>query len=117
MAMSSQFYRDMSKVEKKFWGISRRLVKAIFLYVLVSVILVVEVLFLPDWAFYIVALVTSFALGTYPTLLLLNKWREKKRQLELQFLREERTYQTYQIRRYSKDEFIAKKTVKETDRI
>lgn len=115
--MSSQFYSDMSKVEKKLWGISRRQVKAYFLLVLVAALLIVEVIFLPDSAYLIVTLLTAGVLAPYPVYLLTNKWREKKRQIALRFIDEDRVYQTGQIRRYEKHEFIQRKEVKETDRI
>lgn len=117
MAISSEYYRDLSKVEKKIWGISLRQLKAYSLLVGVSIVLVIEVFLLPDWAFYIVALATAFILGIYPVLLLLNKWKERRRKIELYFLYQERIYTTGQIRRYEKHEFTQSKEIKETDRV
>ena len=60
------------------------------------------------------ALVTSFALGWYPVLLMMNMERSKK-SFYLRFYYEERTFQAGKIRRYQKDEFVQKETIKETD--
>ncbi|MEI5992464.1 hypothetical protein A5881_004020 [Enterococcus termitis] len=117
MAIGSQFYRDVSKVERKVWGISLRQLKAYFLLLGIALILGVEIFFLPDWAFLLFSLPTAFVLGCYPVFLLLDTWKEKKRKLELHFYYEERTYRTGQIRRYDKHEFTQKETVKETDEI
>ena len=117
MAISSQYYRDMSKVEKKIWGVSLRQVKAYALLVGISILLVIEVFFVPDWAFFPVAILTAFLLCPYPILLLLNLWKEKRRKIELYFLYKERVYMTGQIRRYEKHEFTQKQEIKETDRL
>lgn len=117
MAMSSQFYKDMSKVEKKIFKISVRQAKAYALYFLTTIVLIVEIMFLPEWAYLIVGLLTAFLLGTYPTLLMVNQWKRQKRKIELYFIDDERFFRTNQIRRYKKDEFIPKKGIKETDRI
>lgn len=114
---SSQFYRDVSKVEKKIWGISIRQLKAGFLLFLVAAVLMLEIFLLPTWIFNLVSIPTAFLLGIYPTYLLLNKWKDKKRDIELYFIYEDRFYTTGQIRRYEKNEFIQDKNVKETDPI
>lgn len=116
MAISSEYYRDLSKVEKKIWGISLRQLKAYTLLLGVAGILVVEVFFLPDWAFYLIGLATAFILGPYPVLLLINQWKEKRRKVELYFIYQERIYSTGQIRRYEKHEFTQSKEIKENDR-
>lgn len=117
MAVSSEFYKDLSKVEKKVWSISRRQLKAYSLLVGVSVVLIFEVFFFPDWAFLLFSIPTAVILGYYPVLLLLNKWKKKRRQIELNFLFLEKTYIAGQIRRYEKHEFVQEKEVKETDKI
>lgn len=113
----SQFYRDISKVEKRIRRVSIRELKAYFYLFLISVVLVCEVFLLPTWAFYLVALLTAFPLLPYPVLLLLNRWREFRRRIELYFLYEERIYTTNQIRRYETHEFTQDKSVNETDPI
>lgn len=115
--MSSQFYRDMSKVEMKIWGISIRQLKAYGLLAGVAVVITAEAFLLPDWAFLLVTLPTAFLLGTYPVYLLLDRWTVKRRKIKLSFLIEKRTYTTGQIRRYEKHEFIPDKKIKETDPI
>lgn len=115
MAISSEFYKDLSKVEKKIWGITVREFKAYVCFVFIGILLLLEVFFLPDLLFMVCALVTSFALGWYPVLLMMNKWKEVKRAFYLRFYYEERTFQTGKIRRYQKDEFVQKETIKETD--
>lgn len=117
MAVSSEFYKDLSKVEKKVWSISRRQLKGYLLLVGVFVVLTLEVFFFPDWAFLLFSIPTAVIFGYYPVLLLLNKWKEKRRQIELNFLILEKTYTTGQIRRYEKHEFTQAKEVKETDKI
>lgn len=117
MAISSQFYEDLSKVEKKIFGVTYRQAKASVLLAGVTAVSIVEVFLLPDWAFYFVAIPTVGLMGFYPTLLLINKWRVFKRWLELKFLYENSFYYTGQIRRYEKHEFIPKKGVSETDKI
>ncbi|MCW2281204.1 PrgI family protein [Lactococcus lactis] len=117
MAVSSEFYRDLSKIEKKIFKLSLRKAKAFALLALAILPLAVEYLFLPDWIFYLVFFPTGLLLGTYPTLLLLDQWREKKRKVELYFSYEERIYQSGQIRRYEAHEFNPKPSVKETDDI
>lgn len=117
MAISSQYYRDMSKIEKKVWNISKRQLKAYTLLVGVSIILIIEVFLVPDWAFFLVSAPTVVLLAPYPVLLLLDQWKAKRRKMELYFLYQERTYMTGQIRRYGKHEFTQSKEVKETDRI
>lgn len=117
MAVSSEFYRDLSKIEKKIFRISLRKAKAYALLALAVVPLTIEFIFLPDWIFYLVFFPTGALFATYPTLLLLDKWRERKRKVELYFSYEERVYQSGQIRRYEPNEFNPDKSVKETDEI
>lgn len=113
----SQFYRDISKVEKRIRRVSVRQLKAYLYLFLISVALVCEVLLLPTWTFYFSAFLTALLLLPYPVLLLLNRWQEFRRRIELYFLYEERIYLTNQIRRYEPNEFIQKKFVHETDSI
>ena len=113
----SQFYRDISKVEKRIRRVSVRQLKAYLYLFLISVALVGEVFLLPTWAFYLVAIVTALILLPYPVLLLLNRWRKVRRYIELYFLYEERIYTTNQIRRYEVNEFIQDKSIHETDPI
>lgn len=115
MAISSEYYKDLTKVEKKVWGITLREVKAYLCLVGIILLLLLEVFFLPTWAFLICSLATSFLLGWYPVFLLMNKWEEKKRAFLLRFYYEDRSFRTGKIRRYEKSEFIQKETVKETD--
>jgi len=117
MALGSQFYKDMSKVEKKIFGISIRQAKAYVLLLGVGIVLGVETFLLPDWAFLLGTLPTAFILGSYPVYLLLDKWNEKKRKIALRFYYQERTFTTGQIRRYDKHEFTQKEGIKETDTI
>jgi len=66
MAMQSEFQRDISQMEKKLFGVSRRQFKAGVLLVIVSGIVVAEAFILPDWSFHIVAVLTALLLGAYP---------------------------------------------------
>ncbi|WP_429951631.1 PrgI family mobile element protein [Enterococcus sp. AZ101] len=117
MAIGSQFYKDVSKIERKVWGISIRQFKAYVIFIGIAIVLGIEIFFLPDWAFLIFCVPTALILGAYPVLLLLDAWREKKRKIELYFYYEDRPYRSGQIRRYEKHEFTQKETVKETDSI
>ncbi|WP_033599167.1 hypothetical protein [Enterococcus faecalis] len=117
MAISSQFYRDISKIEKKLWKVSFRQLKGYTLLIGVGAVLVGEVLVLPDWAFFLVTFPTALLLGTYPVLLITNRWKAAKRRISLNFIYEDRFFTVGQIRRYEKNEFTQRKTVKETDKI
>uniref|UniRef100_UPI00359CA186 PrgI family mobile element protein n=1 Tax=Lactococcus garvieae TaxID=1363 RepID=UPI00359CA186 len=116
MAIQSQFYRDLSKIEKKIWNVTWRQFKAFSLLLGVAIIVVSETLLLPDWALYVVALPTAFVLGYYPVYLLLGKWKKKKREFELHFMIENTYYYAGKIRRYAKHEFIPDKNSKETQK-
>ena len=52
MAISSEFYKDLSKIETKIWGLSKREFKAYVSLAGITVLLVLEVVFLPDWLFF-----------------------------------------------------------------
>ncbi|PTN92737.1 type III secretion system protein PrgI, partial [Enterococcus faecalis] len=49
MAISSEYYKDLTKVEKKVWGITLREVKAYLCLVGITLLLLLEVFFLPTW--------------------------------------------------------------------
>jgi len=117
MAISSQYYKDISKVEKKIWGVSLRHMKAYLFLGFTGGILCLEVFFLPNWTFLLLSIPTAILLGFYPVLLLLDQWKAKKRDIELLFYYEERAYKTGQIRSYEKNEFIQESTIHETDPI
>ncbi|SJZ45441.1 hypothetical protein SAMN02745116_00366 [Pilibacter termitis] len=113
MAISSEYYRDLSKVEKRIFKVTKRQFKGFLLLGVALIVGVAEVFLLPDWVYLLVSAPTVILLGTYPFLLILNKWKEFRRTIALYFIHEESFYQTYQIRRYEKHEFIAQKEVKE----
>ena len=114
--MQSEFYKDLSKVEKTTFRVTKSQFKAIIYLLITSVVIVVEAFFIPQGVlFYLTGGLTGVIFGVYPVLLLLGKWKEYRRRVELYFLHEERYLQSHQIRRYSKDEFIQEKTVSETD--
>lgn len=115
MAISSEFYRDLSKIEKKIFKVSKRQLRGYTFLALAGVVLMVEALVFPDWAFFVFSFPTALILGTYPILVLLNRWKEKKRRILLYFYYEERSYLTGQIRRYTADEFRTDEHVQETD--
>jgi hypothetical protein len=115
MAISSQFYKDLSKVEEKLMGVNPRQLKAYGLFFVEVVVLVAEVFLLPDWAYLWVTLPTAVILSIYPLGLLMNQWKQWRRNVELNFIYEDRFYRVGQIRRYAKNEFTQAKTVRETD--
>lgn len=117
MSMQSVFQRDISQMEKKLFGVSRRQFKAGALLIIVIGIVVAEAFIFPDWAFNIIAVLTAFILGFYPVLLLVDQWRRVKRKIQLYFIHEDSHYLTGQIRRYEASEFIQDAKIKETDRI
>lgn len=117
MAMSSKFYKDISKVERKVWGVSWRQLKAYLMFLGIAGLMIAEIFLLPDWAFILFSVPSAMILGSYPLFLLLDTWKQKKRKFELRFYYEERTFQTGQIRRYRAHEFTQKKNVNETDTI
>lgn len=118
MAMQSEFYKDLSNTEKTTFRLPVRQFKAFLMLGLVVVIVTLECIFIKnELILYIVAIVTSILLATYPVLLMLDKWRSIRRKIDLLFIYEEKTYQSYQIRRYDKSEFIQAKEVREIDPI
>lgn len=118
MAMQSEFYKDLSNTEKTTFRLPVRQFKAFLLLGLVAVIVTLECIFIKnEMILYIVAIVTSILLATYPVLLMLDKWKSVRRKIDLLFIYEEKTYQSYQIRRYDKSEFIQEKGVRESDPI
>lgn len=117
MSMQSEFQRDISHMEKKLFGVSRRQFKAGVLLVIVCGIVVAEAFILPDWSFHVAAVLTALLLGFYPVLLFLDRWKEIKRKIQLYFIYEDCHYLTGQIRRYEASEFIQDSTIKETDKI
>lgn len=85
MAISSEFYKDLSKVEKKSGELQSENLKRMFA-LFYRDISSVRSIFLPDLLFMVCALVTSFALGWYPVLLMMNKWKEVKRAFTYAFI-------------------------------
>jgi hypothetical protein len=111
----SEFFKDLSKVEKKYHGYSLQQLKVIFQFAGIVGITVGEAFLVPDWAFLYVTLPTAFLLGTVPTLKYLDKWKKVQRKIELFFIYEDNFYTTGQIRKYESHEFTQKTSVCETD--
>lgn len=110
----SEFYKDLSKIEKKYHGISLKKIKIGFQFFEITLIALVESFLVPDWAFYLVTLPTALFLGTIPALDYMDKWKRVRRKLELFFVYEDNFYTTGQIRRYEANEFIEKDNICET---
>lgn len=108
MAIESEFYKDLSKIEKKYFKFTKRQFKAYLALSGATAVVFAESFFLPEWAFYLVTVPTALILSAYPVALLTDNWRVWKRKVQLKFQFEDNYYRSNQIRRYSKDEFISK---------
>lgn len=117
MGLQSEFYKDLSTVEKTVFRVTKKKFKAGVLLGLTCVIIVVMAFIVPEWAIYPTTIGIGALLAPYPVLLLLGKWPEYRRKLLLHVIQEERVYQTNQIRRYDSHEFIQEKTISERDSI
>lgn len=106
----SEFYKDLSKIEKKYHGFSLKKIKIGLQFVGIAAVVLIEAFLVPDWAFYLVTLPTALALGTIPALDYMDKWKGYRRKLELFFVYEDNFYSTGQIRRYDAHEFIQNHT-------
>lgn len=116
MAVNSEFYKDMSKVEKKVWGITYRQLKAGLSLILSVVLISLSVFFIQDLALLIIlVLICWLIFGLYPVLVMIGKADEIKRKLRTLFLYQNAYYYSGQIRRYAKNEFVQQKNISETD--
>lgn len=116
MAIQSQFYKDMSKYEPPFMGsFTKTQIKMILQSIPGVVAIVIQIIFVKGLAFWILSFFTGVLLLAPPILIAQGKWAEFKKKVDFSIKHQERVYQTGQIRRYEKHEFIPEKGVKETD--
>lgn len=116
MAIQSQFHKDMSKYEPPFMGsFTKRQIKMGLKMLPGIACIIAEAIFIKGISFWILSILTAVLFLSYPVLVGLGKWTEIQRNIEFSMKYQERFYQSGQIRRYEKHEFIPKQEVKETD--
>ena len=118
MSIQSKFYNDVSKYEPEFvGGFTKRQFKMILWLTPGIIFLILEAVFLPELLLYVFGFFTAIFLIAPPILIYLGKFQSFKKDVEFYIMDQERIYQSEQIRRYDKSEFIQKKHIKETDTI
>lgn len=86
MAISSEFYKDLSKIETKIWGLSKREFKAYVSLAGITVLLVLEVIFLPDWLFFFKCNRHFFFVWMVPCLFIDEQNERKETSISFTFL-------------------------------
>ncbi|MBF0992848.1 MAG: hypothetical protein HXK75_01665 [Granulicatella sp.] len=118
MNLESRFYTDVSKYEPEIMlGMTNRQLKMVALSIPGILLMVLEMLFLPEIVAYLFAFLTAGLMVAPPILSYLGKMQQFKKDIEFYLVDQDRIYKVEQIRRYEPSEFIQKKSVKETDRI
>ncbi|WP_438780717.1 hypothetical protein [Enterococcus sp. DIV0187] len=120
MAIQSKFYKDLSKFEPiDRMGLTKRQRRMVFRLIPGTVAILSYIVFLDmeGIAFWILSIVTGSIFIVPPLLKGLGKWEEYSNKIEFFLKKQERHYETGQIRRYTADEFVQKKNVSETDKI
>ena len=118
MSIQSKFYNDVSKYEPEFvGGFTKRQFKMILWLTPGIIFLILEAVFLPELLLSVFGFFTAIFLIAPPILIYLGKFQSFKKDVEFYIMDQERIYQSEQIRRYDKSEFIQKKHIKETDTI
>ncbi|MFC2678056.1 MAG: PrgI family mobile element protein [Granulicatella sp.] len=118
MNLESRFYTDVSKYEPEVMlGMTKRQLKTVALSIPGIILIVLEMVVLPEVVAYLVAFLTSGLMVAPPILSYLGKMQQFKKDIEFFLVDQNRVYKVEQIRRYEPSEFIQKKSVKETDRI
>lgn len=116
MAIQSQFHKDMSKYEPPFIGsFTKRQLKMGIGMIPGIALIIAEAIFIQGISFWILSIITAILFLSYPVLVGLGKWTEIQKGIEFSVKYQERFYQSGQIRRYEKHEFIPKQEIKETD--
>lgn len=117
MAIQSNFHKDLSKFEPTYkWGLTKAQIFMILKMIPGFIIIVSEVFLLTGILFWIVAILTAAITITPPVLVGIGKWQTFKNDMDFHLKHQERYYQTERIRRYTPDEFIKQKEIKETKR-
>lgn len=116
MALQSEFHKDLSKVEPIFWGgMTKPQLIVTVMFIPPAILILGEVFVIKGALFWIVAPLTA-AIFMVPTVLKANgKMEAVKMNWFFDMKIQERPYQVGRIRKYTADEFIQKKEVKETD--
>lgn len=116
MALQSEFHKDLSKVEPIFWGgMTKPQLIVTLMFIPPAILILGEVFVIKGALFWIVAPLTA-AIFMVPTVLKANgKMEAVKMNWFFDMKIQERPYQVGRIRKYTADEFIQKKEVKETD--
>ena len=120
VAIQSKFYKDLSKFEPvDRLGFTKRQRVMIIKMIPGTLAILADIIFLDmeGIAFWILSLVTGSIFIVPPLLKGLGKWEEYSNKIEFFLKKQDRHYETGQIRRYTADEFVQKKDVAETDKI
>lgn len=116
MNIQSIFYTDVSKYEPEIVaGMTKRQLKMLAFVSPGIILIILEILFLPELLGYLTGFLTAFLLVAPPILSYLGKFQSFKKDIEFYLVEQERIYQVEQIRRYAPSEFIQKKHIKETN--
>ena len=120
VAIQSKFYKDLSKFEPvDRLGFTKRQRVMIIKMIPGTLAILAYIIFLDmeGIAFWILSLVTGSIFIVPPLLKGLVKWKEYSNKIEFFLKKQDRHYETGQIRRYIADEIVQKKDVSETDKI
>ena len=120
MAIQSKFYKDLSKFEPvDRMGFTKRQRVMILKMIPGTCVILAYIIFLDmeGITFWILSIVTGSIFIVPPLLKGLGKWEEYSNKIEFFLKKQDRNYETGQIRRYTADEFVQKKDVSETDKI
>ncbi|GAK31330.1 hypothetical protein WOSG25_090270 [Weissella oryzae SG25] len=116
MALQSEFHTDMSKVEPIVWKSFTKPQLIMILMITPAFILIgVEVFLIKGWLFWPAALATAVIFITPAVLKTSGKIEQVRATWFFNMKIQKRYYSTGKIRKYTPDEFVQKKEVKETD--
>ena len=116
MALQSEFHPDLSKIEPIVWKSLTKSQLIMIVQIIPAVVVIgVELVFIHGFMFYIIALLTSMLFVVPAFLKGTGRLEAAKANWFFNMKIQERYYSSGQIRKYTADEFIQKKEVKETD--
>ena len=120
MAIQSKFYTDLSKFEPiNRFGLNKRQMKMIVKMIPGILVILALTVFLniDGITYWILSFVTGSFLIVPPLLKGFGRWEKVLKSLDFFMKKQDRYYETGQIRRYEAHEFVQKKNVSESDKI